>query len=47
MRPEPFTFLKDGCLLSYAQDAVAVEQFAWIPEKMFTSYCQNENPVTR
>ncbi|KAJ9093577.1 hypothetical protein QFC19_008306 [Naganishia cerealis] len=31
----------------YAKDAVAVAQFAWIPDRMFSSYCENETLATR
>lgn len=36
-------------LLSYshAEDVTAVEQFAWIPAKMFGSYCENDTPAIR
>ncbi|KAI5453422.1 Sister chromatid cohesion protein pds5 [Naganishia albida] len=31
----------------YAEDATAIEQFAWIPTKIFVSYCENDTPLTR
>ncbi|GHJ87283.1 hypothetical protein NliqN6_3685 [Naganishia liquefaciens] len=31
----------------YAEDVTAVEQFAWIPAKMFGSYCENDTPAIR